>query len=83
MLLQKIKDKTDKKHYIIISLISIFIMTIYFPSINNYLRGDDYEWLNESYGAINDPFVLFKTINNFFRPMIKISYLFNHFFFWY
>ncbi|MCP4150172.1 MAG: hypothetical protein GY757_20665, partial [bacterium] len=43
-----------------------------------YLLRDDFEWLNSSYGALHDPSVLFQRINNFFRPMVKLSYLFNY-----
>jgi len=77
----KVKEIIDRKPYIIGLLIITSIFVVYFSALDNYLLRDDFEWLNESYGAIENPSILFEKINNFFRPMVKLSYLFNHFFF--
>lgn len=71
----------EKKPYLPGLLITAFIFVIYVPALNIYLMRDDFEWLNESYRAIHNPLVLFQTINTFFRPLVKVSYLFNYIFF--
>ncbi|MCP4154039.1 MAG: hypothetical protein GY757_40305, partial [bacterium] len=58
--------------------ILLVLLAIYLPALDIYLLRDDFEWLNSSYGALHDPSVLFQRINNFFRPMVKLSYLFNY-----
>lgn len=59
-------------------LIVVFIGIIYSPALNIYLMGDDFEWLNVSYAAWKTPLALFESINNFFRPLVKLSYLLNY-----
>ena len=81
MLFVRIKETINKRPYIIGLLIISAIFVAYFSALDNYLIRDDFEWLNESYGAMENPSILFEKINNFFRPMVKLSYFFNHFFF--
>ncbi|MCP4215560.1 MAG: hypothetical protein GY765_12980 [bacterium] len=59
-------------------LVVVLLVMVYFPALDNYLLRDDFEWLNESYGALHNPSVFFKTINNFFRPLVKFSYLVDY-----
>jgi hypothetical protein len=68
----------EKKPYIPGLLITLFILIIYLPALDIYLMRDDFEWLEESYSAWQDPSILFRLINNFFRPMVKLSYLLNY-----
>ena len=46
-----------------------------------YLMGDDFEFLNESYGIRTNPAVMFHKINHFFRPLIKLSFFLEYTFF--
>jgi len=67
-----------QKPYIIGLLITLFILIIYLPTVNTYLMADDFEWLNESYSGWHEPSQLFQPINNFFRPLVKFTYLLNY-----
>lgn len=71
----------ENKPYIPALLVILFILIIYLPALDIYLMRDDFEWLEESYRAWQNPSVLFQTINNFFRPMVKLSYLLDYTFF--
>jgi hypothetical protein len=81
MLFLRIKGLIDKRPYIIGLFIILSVFTVYISALDNYLMRDDFEWLNESYEAVRNPAILLKKINSFFRPMVKLSYLTNHFFF--
>ena len=71
----------ENKPYLPVLLILLFILIIYLPALNVYLMRDDFEWLEESYRAWQNPLVLLQPINNFFRPMVKLSYLLDYTFF--
>jgi hypothetical protein len=76
-----IKNKLEilrQKPYIIGLLFIIFILIIYLPTMNTYLMSDDFEWLEESYSGWQDPSQFFQPINNFFRPLVKFTYLLNY-----
>ncbi|MCP5048096.1 MAG: hypothetical protein GY940_13065 [bacterium] len=64
-----------------ILLIILFLIIIYLPSLNTYLRGDDFEWLASSYAGWQNPPQLLELINHFFRPLVKLSYLLDYTFF--
>lgn len=68
-----------KERPYILGLVAIaFILVIYLPALDIYIMGDDFEWLNESYGIRQNPAVMFREINHFFRPLIKLTYLLNY-----
>ena len=67
-----------KLSFLIGTIIILMIIMAYLSALNIYLRGDDFEWLNSIYGCWEQPLSLFSTINNFFRPMVKLSYLLNY-----
>jgi len=54
------------------------IFLLYIPALSNYLMGDDFEWLDSAYRGWRQPGQLLEKINNFFRPMVKFSYLLNY-----
>jgi len=81
MMTNKWNTIIEKRPYIPGLLIGLFILIIYLPALDIYLIRDDFEWLNQSYEAWQNPSVLFQLINNFFRPMVKLSYLLNYTFF--
>jgi hypothetical protein len=56
----------------------VLIFLLYVPSLNNYLQGDDFEWLNSSYQGWQRPGQILEKINNFYRPLVKFSYLLNY-----
>jgi len=62
-------------------LIISLIFVIYIPALDIYLIGDDFEWLNTSYSGWRNPLGLLTLISYFFRPLVKLSYLFNYTFF--
>jgi len=78
---KNIFDTLKQKPFLTAFFIIIFILIIYLPSLDNYIMGDDFEWLNNSYIGWQNPAELFKPINNFFRPMVKLSYLLIYTFF--
>lgn len=59
-------------------VITICIGVLYVPAFDIYLRGDDFEWLNSAYFGWTSPTQLLERINNFFRPVVKFSYLLNY-----
>ena len=59
----------------------LFVFLLYVPALNNYLQGDDFEWLNSVYQGWQRPGQIFEKINNFFRPLVKFSYLLSYTFF--
>jgi hypothetical protein len=63
------------------SCVLVLIFLLYVPSLNNYLMGDDFEWLNSVYQGWQRPGQLLEKINNFYRPLVKLSYLLNYTFF--
>ena len=67
-----------KASFLIGIMIILMIIIAYFPALSIYLRGDDFEWLNSIYACWEQPLSLFSTINNFFRPMVKLFYLLNY-----
>jgi hypothetical protein len=76
-----IKNKLEflkQKPYIIGLLIILFILIMYLPAMNTFLIGDDFDWLNSGYSSWQDPSQLFREINNFFRPMVKFTYLLDY-----
>lgn len=83
--MKKIKNKwaeiIEERPYVLLAAVICFVFVIYLPALDIYLRGDDFEWLNESYGIWQNLSVLFQRINHFFRPLIKLSYLLNYTFF--
>ncbi len=67
-----------ERPYILGAVAIAFILVIYLPALDIYLMGDDFEWLNESYGIRQNPVVMFREINHFFRPLIKLTYFLNY-----
>lgn len=51
------------------------IATLYLPSLDMGLIGDDFEWLNQSFAALHNPLRLLDRIVPFFRPLVKLSYI--------
>ncbi len=56
----------------------VLVFLLYVPALNNYLSGDDFEWLNSVYQGWQRPGQIFEKINNFNRPLVKFSYLLNY-----
>ena len=81
MIANKWKTIIEKRPYILGLLAALFVLFIYLPALDIYLIRDDFEWLNQSYEGWQNPSVLFELINNFFRPIVKLSYLLNYTFF--
>jgi hypothetical protein len=59
-------------------LVILLILLIYLPALNIYLFGDGYALLDYCYSGWRHPLIFFDLINNFFRPIINFSYLFNY-----
>jgi len=78
MITNKWNTIVEKRPYILGFLVALFVLIIYIPALDIYLIRDDFEWLNQSYEGWQSPSVLFQMINNFFRPMVKLSYLLNY-----
>jgi hypothetical protein len=74
----KIKNILHQKPYLPGLLLVLFLIIIYLPSLDIYLRGDDFEWLTSSYPGLTNPSQLLRTINHFFRPLVKVSYLLDY-----
>ena len=56
-------------------LMAAAIIAAFTPAFDVFLAGDDFEWLDASYGLIDDPLSSFEPINHFFRPLVKWTYL--------
>ena len=69
---------TQKTRYLLGFLIIGMIAAAYFPALSIPLRGDDFEWLNSAYSGWREPASLLARINNFFRPVVKLSYLLDY-----
>jgi hypothetical protein len=68
----------SKKWYLPGLIIVGLIFLVYVPSLSLYLRGDDFEWLNTAYTGWRHPPELLRLINNFFRPLAKVTFLLNY-----
>jgi hypothetical protein len=68
----------EQRPYVIGLGIIVFIFIIYLPTMDTYLMGDDFEWLESAYQGWQNPGQLFQPINKFFRPLVKLSYLLNY-----
>ncbi len=77
----KIWGPLKKLPYLSGIFICLFIFMIYSPALDIYLFGDGYQLLDFCYSGWNNPSVFFEVINNFFRPIVNFSYLFNYTFF--
>lgn len=69
------------RQYLPALILVVLVFAVYLPSLDIYLRGDDFEWLGASYQGWNQPGQLFSLINHFFRPLVKLSYLLDYTFF--
>ena len=60
-------------------LIIGMIAAAYFPALSIPLRGDDFDILNNAYSGWREPTsLLTRNINNFFRPVVKLSLLIDY-----
>jgi hypothetical protein len=75
---EEIKTGIFKRPYVAGLLITLFVFAVYLPSLDIYLRGDDFEWLGASYAGWQNPGQLLQLINHFFRPLVKLSYLIDY-----
>jgi len=74
---EKFKDIT-KNPWFQGGIVILIVIVAYSAAMDMYLVQDDYEWLESSYSGWQKPATLFKLINNFFRPVVKLSYLINY-----
>jgi hypothetical protein len=58
--------------------LTIILALAYLPAHDVYLAGDDFAWLDESYQVWSHPLSVLEPINNFFRPLIKLSFLLDY-----
>lgn len=56
-------------------LTAAVVIAAFLPALDVYIAGDDFEWLDDSYGIIGDPLSSFALINHFFRPLVKWTFL--------
>jgi hypothetical protein len=77
-ILTELSDVLEKRYYLLGLFIGIFILILYLPTMNTYLMGDDFEWLDSVYSGWSNPAQLFELINNFFRSTVKFTYLLNY-----
>jgi hypothetical protein len=66
-----------RDHWVFLAAL-LAIAVGYAPALGIHLIGDDFEWLNGSYGGWNDPGLLLTPIGGFFRPLVKLSYLIDY-----
>jgi len=56
-------------------LLAVAVIAAFLPALDGYIAGDDFEWLDASYDIVGDPLSSFELINQFFRPVVKWTYL--------
>lgn len=54
------------------------VVVAFAPAHDVYLAGDDFEWLDASYGILAHPFDSLEPINHFFRPLVKWTFAANY-----
>ncbi|MCP4897741.1 MAG: hypothetical protein GY906_12280 [bacterium] len=62
-------------------LVTVFVAVVYLPSLDLFLKGDDFIRLNQAYPAAQNLMLVFEAINRFFRPIGTFLFLVNHFVF--
>lgn len=55
--------------------LGVVVIAAFTPALDVFVAGDDFEWLESSYDVIKDPLSSFRLDNNFFRPLVKWTYL--------
>jgi len=60
-----------------VGLVAVLIVA-FAPAHDVFLAGDDFEWLEASYGILAHPLDSFETINHFFRPLVKWTFAANY-----
>ena len=66
------------KSYFPLLCVLVLIVLIYLPALDIYLFGDGYVLLDYCYSGWRNPSIFFDLLNNFFRPIVNISYLLNY-----
>ncbi|MCW8985982.1 MAG: hypothetical protein OQK55_11600, partial [Thermoanaerobaculales bacterium] len=57
------------------AMMAAAVIVAFAPALDVFIAGDDFEWLDASYGIVGDPLSSFELINHFFRPLVKWTYL--------
>jgi hypothetical protein len=63
---------------VVTALLAVVVCAAFLPALDVFISGDDFEWLESSYDVIEDPLSSFRLENNFFRPLVKWTYLFDY-----
>jgi hypothetical protein len=56
-------------------LMAAAVIAAFSPAFDVFIAGDDFEWLQTAYDVIKDPLSSLRLDNNFFRPLVKWTYL--------
>ena len=56
-------------------MLAVVVCAAFLPALDIFISGDDFEWLESSYDVLENPLSSFRLENNFFRPLVKWSYL--------
>jgi hypothetical protein len=63
---------------LVTAFLAIAVCAAFLPALDVFIAGDDFEWLESSYEVIKNPLSSFRLENNFFRPLVKWTYLVDY-----
>jgi hypothetical protein len=75
---RELAPKTFRWQLLVTLLLAGVVCAAFSPALDVFISGDDFEWLESSYDVIDDPLSSFRLENNFFRPLVKWTYLIDY-----
>jgi hypothetical protein len=58
--------------------LAALVVAAFGPAFDIFLISDDFEWLDASYGLVQNPLASFELVNKLFRPVVKWTFLANY-----
>jgi hypothetical protein len=74
----ELAPQTSRWHLLVTAMLVVVVCSAFSPALDVFISGDDFEWLESSYDVLQDPLSSFRLENNFFRPLVKWSYLIDY-----
>mgnify|MGYP006944223901 CR=1 FL=1 len=74
----ELAPQSSRWHLLVTAMLVVVVCSAFSPALDVFISGDDFEWLESSYDVLQDPLSSFRLENNFFRPLVKWSYLIDY-----